>query len=77
MMHNYCAAFWVFMATVFIGSATAHAQENCGAALNLEDADIREVVDEMALRTGRKFVLDPRVQGRVTIKSGPETSLCR
>ncbi len=57
-----------------IGGAAA--QENCGEALNLEDADIRSVVDEIALRTGYKFVLDPRVAGRVTIKSGPNGGLC-
>ncbi len=52
------------------------AQENCGQALNLEDVDVREVIDEIALRTGRKFVLDQTVQGRVSIKSGPDTQLC-
>src|SRR3990167_8181809 len=52
------------------------AQENCGEALNLEDADIRSVVDEIAMRTGKKFVLDPRVAGKVTIKSGPNGGLC-
>ena len=54
----------------------ALAQEDCGAAINYEDADIRAVVDEIAMRTGRKFVLDPRVQGRVTVKSGPNGGLC-
>jgi general secretion pathway protein D len=54
----------------------AAAQEGCGQALNLEDADIRSVVDEIALRTGKKFVIDPRVAGRVTIKSGPNGGLC-
>ncbi len=54
----------------------AVAQENCGEALNLEDADIRSVVDEIAMRTGKKFVLDPRVAGKVTIKSGPNGGLC-
>ncbi len=54
----------------------AAAQEGCGEALNLEDADIRSVVDEIAIRTGKKFVLDPRVQGRVSIKSGPNGGLC-
>ncbi len=76
MMRKFCAiVFSVVIAAQLIGRS-ASAQENCGAALNLEDADIREVVDEIALRSGRKFVLDPRVQGRVTIKSGTETGLC-
>lgn len=57
-------------------AGSAAAQENCGESLNLEDADIRSVVDEIALRTGKKFVLDPRVAGRVTIKSGPNGGLC-
>lgn len=66
---------------LFVGAAVlqlgmASAQEGCGEALNLEDADIRSVVDEIAIRTGKKFVLDPRVQGRVSIKSGPNGGLC-
>ncbi|MCB2114378.1 MAG: type II secretion system secretin GspD [Parvularculaceae bacterium] len=56
--------------------AAAAAQETCGEALNLEEADIRSVVDEIAVRTGKKFVIDPRVNGRVTVKSGPNGGLC-
>jgi len=52
------------------------AQQRCGQAINYEDADIRTLVDEIALRTGKKFVLDPRVQGRVTVKSGPNSQVC-
>lgn len=58
-----------------LGHAVAQ-EAQCGEALNLEDADIRSVVDEIAMRTGKKFVLDPRVAGRVTIKSGPNGGLC-
>lgn len=61
----------------FTASASAQTREDCGASINYEDADIRAVIDEIAMRTGRKFVLDPRVQGRVTVKSGPDASLCR
>lgn len=63
-----------FAVSTLIGAAAA--QENCGEALNLEEADIRSVVDEIAMRTGKKFVLDPRVAGKVTIKSGPNGGLC-
>jgi general secretion pathway protein D len=59
-----------------IAGAAAAQDQNCGEALNLEKADIRSVVDEIALRTGKKFVLDPRVAGEVTIKSGPNGGLC-
>ncbi len=60
----------------FLQFGVAFAQQGCGEALNLENADIRSVVDEIALRTGKKFVLDPRVQGQVSIKSGPTGELC-
>ena len=52
------------------------AQQNCGPELNYEDADIRAVIDEIAIRTGRTFLLDPAVQGRVTVKSPPNGGLC-
>ncbi|MEZ5921736.1 MAG: type II secretion system secretin GspD [Parvularculaceae bacterium] len=62
---------------LFVLTSVAHAQQqSCGEALNLEDADIRSVVDEIALRTGKKFVIDPRVSGRITIKSPPNGGLC-
>ncbi len=76
------AASWGLRRACLLASAAvfhigaAYAQESCGEALNLEDADIRSVVDEIAIRTGKKFVLDPRVQGRVSIKSGPNGGLC-
>lgn len=59
-----------------ITPATAFAQENCGAPLNYEEADIRAVIDEIAMRTGRTFLLDPAVQGRVTVKSPPNGGVC-
>ena len=61
--------------SVFASSAV-YAQENCGESLNYEDADIRAVIDEIAIRTGRTFLLDPAVQGRVTVKSPPNGGLC-
>ncbi len=76
MIHSIIGHSAVVLSCMALLIAPSAAQENCAAALNLEDADVREVVDEIALRTGRKFVLDPRVQGRVTIKSGPDTTLC-
>ena len=66
----------LFAGASFLQLAAALAQEGCGEALNLENADIRSVVDEIAIRTGKKFVLDPRVQGQVSIKSGPNGGLC-
>ena len=59
---------------VMLGVAAA--QENCGDALNYEDADVRVVIDEVAVRTGRTFIIDPAVQGRVTVKSPPNGGVC-
>ncbi|MHA7872902.1 MAG: secretin N-terminal domain-containing protein, partial [Hyphococcus sp.] len=61
---------------VALMAEAAQAQEDCGVELNYEDADIRAVVDEIAIRTGRTFILDPAVQGRVTIKSPPNGGIC-
>jgi len=57
-------------------AGVSFAQEVCEEAVNFEEADIRTVVDEFALRTAKKFVIDPRVNGQITIKSGPEGGLC-
>ncbi|MBI1392525.1 MAG: type II secretion system protein GspD [Alphaproteobacteria bacterium] len=60
-------------------SGAAYAQsdrEACKGSINYEDADISAVVDDIALRTGKKFVISPQVSGRITIKSGPNGGLC-
>lgn len=65
------------LAAAQIAPAVAQAgRDSCGAELNYDTADIRAVVDEIAVRTGRTFILDPRVQGQVTIKSPPNGQLC-
>lgn len=71
----------VFIAVAALSAAAAPAraqqtQRNCDEALNLEDADIREVVNEIALRTSRSILLDGRLNGRITIKSPPNSKLC-
>ena len=43
--------------------------------INFRDADIRSVIESLAEITGKSFVLDPRVKGKVTIISpGPINS---
>ena len=39
------------------------------ATLNWKDADIRQVVEAVSAVTGKNFILDPRVTGRVTLLS--------
>ncbi len=39
------------------------------ASINLRDADIRTLIDDVARVTGASFVIDPRVQGKVSVVS--------
>ena len=41
---------------------------------NLRNADIRAVISEIARITGKNFIIDPRVQGKVSISSGKPMS---
>lgn len=40
-----------------------------GITLNLKDADIRTLVETVSEATGRNFIIDPRVKGKVTVVS--------
>lgn len=53
--------FWVFA-----GSGLARAQDHL---LNLREADIRAFIDDVSMLTGRSFIVDPRVNGQVTVIS--------
>ena len=37
--------------------------------LNLQDADIRVFIQDVARATGQTFIIDPRVQGKVSVAS--------
>lgn len=49
--------------------------QNGGSTLNYEGADISAVARDVALRTGRALVIDPRLSGRVSIFSPPDLAL--
>ena len=49
-------------------SCTVNADEG-GITLNFKDADIREVAATIGQITHKNFIIDPRVQGRVTVVS--------
>ena len=49
----------------------AFAQEH---VLNYRDADIRVFIDDIAALTGRTFIIDPRVRGKVNVVSSAEVS---
>ena len=48
-----------------VGAGPAWAQQT----VNLRDADIRAVIEDVSRATGRTFIVDPRVQGTITILS--------
>lgn len=45
-------------------------QQNADPTLNAQNADIRAFIQDVSRVTGRTFVIDPAVQGQVTIASG-------
>ena len=56
------AALALMLATIAWGQQPA-------ATVNWKDADIRQVVEAVSAVTGKNFILDPRVTGRVTLLS--------
>jgi general secretion pathway protein D len=55
--------------------AASGAVAQTGATLNYEGADLSAVARDVADRTGRIFVIDPRLSGRVNIVSPPGVTL--
>jgi general secretion pathway protein D len=57
------------LATAAFSAPSAYAQEQ---VLNLQDADIRVFIQDVARSTGATFIIDPRVSGKVSVSSnGP------
>lgn len=52
------------------GAPLALAQNGGGQTLNVQNADIRAFIADVSKATGRTFVIDPAVQGTVTIAGG-------
>src|SRR3954452_7450433 len=50
-------------------SAPREADTDEAVVLNFEGADIREVIHSLATALGINYVIDPRVQGQVTIRT--------
>ena len=69
-MSKQIASFFVALAALMTVSLTeAMAQNNEPALLNYRQADIKAVTEDISLLTGRSFIIDPRVSGKVTIIS--------
>lgn len=66
--HRYAlGGLLLLWAGLFFPAAPLSAQT---VTLNLKDADIRALVSTVADVTGRNFIVDPRVKGKVTVISG-------
>ena len=48
---------------------TNHAASSAARLWNLQDADILSVINEVSQETGKNFVVDPRVNGKITLVS--------
>ena len=53
------------VALLLVGAQPLAAQQT----VNLRDADIRAYIQDVARATGRSFIIDPRVQGKVSVVS--------
>ncbi|MFC7050295.1 type II secretion system secretin GspD [Emcibacter nanhaiensis] len=69
-MRKQITRYIVVLAALITAMATeAVAQNNEPAVLNYRQADIKAVTEDISLLTGRSFIIDPRVSGKVTIIS--------
>ena len=50
------------------------AQQQAMVTPNYEDADIRKIIEAVGLLTGKSFIIDPRVNAKVTILSSTPMS---
>ena len=62
-----CSLLLLLTALALAGTTTVQAQQE--HVLNLQDAEISTLIATVADITGDTFVVDPRVQGKVTVLS--------
>ncbi|WP_169331860.1 type II secretion system secretin GspD [Robiginitomaculum antarcticum] len=60
-------AILIVLAAALVLSPFARAQD--GHLITMQEADIRAFIDDVSIVTGKTFLVDPRVQGKVTISS--------
>jgi len=59
----------LFAALLALAAGPVGAQADEPFTLNLQQAELRSLIDTVSRRTGRNFVVDPRVDARVTVIS--------
>jgi general secretion pathway protein D len=64
----------VALTLAYMAQAEASSDLKAGASLNLKNADIHSLIETVALATGKNFIVDPRVQGKVTVISSSAVS---
>lgn len=69
LSHTLVAPLATLLLGVVLGGSNAMASESQSWKINLKNADIQEFVAQIAAITGRTFVVDPRVKGKVTVIS--------
>jgi len=69
LSHTLFAPLATLLLCVVLGGSNAMASESQSWKINLKNADIQEFVAQIAAITGRTFVVDPRVKGKVTVIS--------
>jgi len=67
-------AFRLFMTALMLPIVTIAIAQDSGITLNWKDADIRIVVEAVSEATGKNFILDPRVTGKVNLLSAEPMS---
>lgn len=65
---------WLAIVLLLAGFGRPLYAEEPTYQLNMQDADIRDVIDMVARVTGESFIVDPRVRGQVTVISDRELS---
>ncbi len=57
------------LAVLLLSPASLSLAQDAGITLNWKDADLRIVIEAVSEATGKNFILDPRVNGKVTLLS--------
>lgn len=63
---------WLSLTLLLVALSRPLYAEEPTFQLNMQDADIRDVIDMVARVTGESFIVDPRVRGQVTVISDRE-----
>ena len=67
-------ALLLTLTIAYMAQADQNSDVSTGASLNLKNADIHSLIETVALATGKNFIVDPRVQGKVTVISSSTVS---